>query len=189
MTKKYGEITKDILLCLAGIGAIAIAATSPFFLLNIAKSFKKSEYFSKKKMDERRIARAVGRLRKNRLIILNEENGKFKVKLTEKGKRKVKEIHFEQMEIKKPKVWDKKWRVVIFDIPDRQKRVARDILRDKLKKLNFYPLQKSVWAQPYPCEEEIEFLCELFDIWPFVNVLTAEKISNDVKLKEHFGLF
>jgi len=87
------------------------------------------------------------RLKKNRLIILTENEGKFKVELTKKGKRKVEEIQFENMEIGEPKVWDEKWRAVIFDIPKQRNR-ARDALREKLKELKFYQLQKSVWVHP-----------------------------------------
>ena len=91
------------------------------------------------------------------------------------------------MKIEKPKIWDGKWRIVIFDIPKHKKR-ARDALREKLKELGFYPFQKSVWVFPYPCEKEIQFLVELFDIWPYVNLIVAENISNDIKLRKHFKL-
>jgi len=188
MVGKYKNFTKDILLYLAITGAVLIAATSPYFLLNLARFIIRNRKYIKKKLDERKIARALERLRKNRLIIITEKDGKFKVELTEKGKRKVKEIQFENMKIEKPKVWDGKWRVVIFDIPEKYKKRARDALREKLKALGFYPLQKSVWVIPYPCEKEIQFLCELFDITPYVNIIITENIYNDVKLKKHFGL-
>lgn len=189
---RYKELTKIILLGLATTGLIAAAATSPYFLINIAREIKRNRKYIRKKLknqfDERRIAKALKRLEENRLIILTEKDGKFKVKLTEKGKRKVKEIQFENMKIKKPRTWDKKWRIVIFDIPDKYKKRARDALREKLKELKFYPLQKSVWVHPYPCEKEIQFLCELFDIAPFINIITAGNIYNDIKLKKNFKL-
>lgn len=100
----------------------------------------------------------------------------------------MKEIQLDDMEIEKPAHWDKKWRVVIFDIPDKFKRRARDALREKLKKLGFCQLQKSVWVIPYPCQKEIQLLCELFNITPFVNIITAESIYNDIKLRKYFKL-
>ena len=54
--------------------------------------------------------------------------------------------------------------------------------------LGFYQLQKSVWAIPYPCEKEIQFLCELFSINRFVNIITADKIYNDIILRKYFDL-
>ena len=164
MPNKYKETTKDILLCLFTAGAIMVAATSPFFLINVAREIKRNKKYIKKeirkKLDERKIAKALERLKRNRVIILSEKYGKFKVELTEKGKRKVKEIQLEDMRTEKPDIWDKKWRIIIFDIPEKYKRRARDALREKLQKMKFYPLQKSVWVCPYSCEKEIQFLCE-----------------------------
>ncbi|MDP1722064.1 MAG: PaaX family transcriptional regulator C-terminal domain-containing protein [Candidatus Gottesmanbacteria bacterium] len=48
--------------------------------------------------------------------------------------------------IKKP--WDRKWRVVIFDIAEVQ-RTTRNALRDKLRELGFGMLQESVWITPH----------------------------------------
>jgi len=190
---KYKETTKDILLCLFTAGAIMVAATSPYFLINIARQIKKNRKYIKKeikrKLDERKIAKVLERLKRNKLIILGEENGNFKIELTEKGKRVVKEIQLDNMKPDKPVVWDKKWRIVIFDIPDKYKRRARDALREKLKEMKFYPLQKSVWVYPYFCEKEIQFLCEFFEITPYVNIIVADNIYDDIKLRKYFNLF
>lgn len=187
MAKRYKEFTKDILLTLATIGMITIASNSPYFFLRIARNIIRNKKYIKKKFDEKKVARALERLKKNRLIILSENEGKFKIELTEEGKRKVKEIQAECMEIKKPLVWDKKWRIVIFDIP-KNKKSARDALRKKLRELKFYQLQKSVWVHPYPCKTEIQFLCEIFDITPYVNIIVANEIYNDIKVKKYFKL-
>jgi len=188
---RYKETSKDILLCLFTAGAIMVAATSPFFLINIAKEIKRNKKYIKKeirkKLDEKKIAKALERLKRNKVIILSEKYGKFKIELTEKGKRIVKEIQLGDMKIEKPDAWDKKWRTVIFDIPDKKRR-ARDALREKLQEMKFYPLQKSVWVCPYPCEKEIQFLCEFFEIIPYVNIIVAESIYNDIKLRTYFKL-
>jgi len=187
MRERYSQLAKDILIGLAFAGSFAIMASSTFFLLPLLK--EASDEYIRKKIKEKRAGQIFERLKKRKLIILKEkEGGNFVVELTEKGKRKVKEIQFENLQIEKPKVWDKKWRVVIFDIPDKFKRKARDALRKKLKELGFYPFQKSVWVIPYPCEKEIQFLCELFKIRPYVNIIVAESIDNDIKLKKYFGL-
>ncbi len=190
MRIRYGEIVKDILLLFAGAGLFAVAMTSQYFLANIAKWI-----IGQKKNDERyrninveKLSRSLAGLNKNKIIILKEINGRFVIKLTEKGKKIVKEIQFENMKIEKQKVWDKKWRVVIFDIPEGLRRVGRDALRDKLKKLGFYLIQRSVWVYPYPCEKEIQLLCEIFEISPYVNIITAEKIYNDDLAKKYFKL-
>jgi len=189
MYKNYKETTKNILLTLFTIGAITVAATSPYFLINIARAIRKNKRYIKKEIEERKIARALDRLKNNRLIIICEKEGKFIVELTDKGRRKIKEIQLDNMKIEKPVTWDRKWRVVVFDIPDKYKKRARDALREKLQRMKFYRLQKSVWVNPYPCEKEIHFLCKLFGITPFVNIIIADNIYNDIKLRKYFGLF
>lgn len=167
-------------------GAIAIAATSPYFLINIAKAYSRNKKY--KNYDKRKIAQTFSRLKRNRLIILKEEGDKVTVELTEKGKRKIKQYQFDELKIAKPKNWDGKWRIVIFDIPEKKKKVAREALREKLKKLNFFQLQKSVWVHPFPCENEIQLVAEIFEVTPFINIIIADKISNDIKTKTHFNL-
>lgn len=187
--QRYGDATREILSYLVLAGGIAIAATSPYFLINLARAISHNKKYFKKEIENYKVARALRRLEKNRLVILKElENGKFTIELTEKGRRKVKEIQLDELTIKKSDFWDKKWRMVIFDIPDKTRRRARDALRDKLRDVGFCQLQKSVWVFPYPCENEIQFLCELFDINPFVNIVVAQSIYDDVKLKKHFQL-
>ncbi|MEK7562168.1 MAG: CRISPR-associated endonuclease Cas2 [Patescibacteria group bacterium] len=191
MKARYGGITKDALLILAGVGLLAVAATSPFFLINIARGFIKYKRYNKdgdRNINEARLAKSLGGLNKNKIIIIREEKDKFTVRLTEKGKKVVKEILFAGMNIEKQKIWDKKWRIVIFDIPERKRRHMRDAMRQKLQTIGFYQLQKSVWVHPYPCEKEIQLLCEVFEINPFVNIITAEKIYNDDILLKHFKL-
>ncbi len=187
---RYGKITKDILLTVATVGIIAIAATSPYFLINIAKGVIKYKGYNRKRdnIDEKSLARSLAGLNKNKIIILKKEGGQFTVKLTEKGKKIVKRIQFYDMKIDDPEKWDGKWRIVIFDIPERKGRYGRDAMRQKLQKMGFYQFQKSVWAYPHPCEKEIQLLCEVLGVNPFVNIITAQEIYNDGGLKKHFGL-
>ncbi|OGZ62929.1 MAG: CRISPR-associated endonuclease Cas2 [Candidatus Staskawiczbacteria bacterium RIFCSPHIGHO2_01_FULL_34_27] len=188
MKERYNTITKEIILTIALSGMVIIASTSPYFLINIARAIIKNKKYNKGKINEQKIVRSLRKLKENRLIILREEgDGKFIVQLTDEGKRKVEEINIEKLEIKKQKIWDKKWRIVAFDIPEKKKR-GRDALRQKLQELNFYQLQKSVFVCPYPCEKEIHFLCEFFNIGGFVNIIIADNIYNDVKLKHNFKL-
>ncbi len=186
MPKQYAAITKEILTYVAIGGAIALAATSPYFAQNILyQLFKKR---SKTEINRRKFSQALSRLKRNRLLILEgTKNHAFLVQLTEKGKRKIKELQFENLAIEKQKTWDKKWRLVLFDIPEKKK-TGREVLRDKLKNLGFYQLQKSVFAFPYPCEQEIEFIVEFFELYPYVNFIETEKIKNDLNARKYFHL-
>ena len=105
--------------------------------------------------------------------------------LTKKGKQEVSKIIIKN-KIDKAK-WDKKWRILIFDIPE-TKRKFRDNLRKSLIDIGFYQLQKSVWVFPY------DVLNYLYDIIPgfregdWFQYIEADKISSEDKLKERFGL-
>lgn len=189
MKARYSQLTKEILLYLATTGAIILALTSPYLAIQIARKILGEKQFLSKQIGGWKIARAIQRLRRNKVIIMKEDQaGGLTVELTENGKRKVKEIQLEKLTLKKSQFWDGKWRIVIFDIPEKRNKRGRDALRERLRQLNFYRLQKSVWVTPWPCENEILFLAELFEITPFVNILEVDRIYNDVNLRKYFHL-
>lgn len=187
MKERYGEIAKQILVIVGVAGVVVLAAAAPG-VLYAAKLFKQDQRRFPKKYEAQKATQAIRRLQKNRLLSIKEKRGKFVVELTKEGKRKFKEIQFERLQITKPPQWDKKWRIVIFDIPDESFKRARDVLRGKLKEWEFYPLQKSVWVCPWPCENEIQLVAEMYGIAPYVNVVVAEKILDDLSIREHFGV-
>ena len=77
---------------------------------------------------------------------------------------------------------------MIFDIPDRFKK-AREALRNKLKDLGFMKLQESVFVFPYECEDEINFIMEVFLIRPFVRFMRVRSFTNEEQIRVNFGLF
>jgi len=116
----------------------------------------------------------------------NKQEFKFKVSLTKKGAQEYLKYKIEK---KKKKKWDGKWRIIVFDILEDQKKI-RDLLRTKLKWMGFKELQKSVWIFPYDVEKEtreILDVCNLHIIGD-VRFLTVEKISDDEDLKQMFVL-
>jgi len=93
----------------------------------------------------------------------------------------------DKMEIKKSKQWDGKWRVVLFDIPEKIKG-AREAIRHHLKNLGFFEFQKSVFIHPYDCKDEVDYLIEFYDIRKFVRFIIADSIDNELHLKKNFNL-
>ena len=84
--------------------------------------------------------------------------------------------------------WDSKWRVVVFDVPQKFNR-ERDRLRSKLKVLGFYMIQKSVFVLPYPCQEEIAIYCKKLKISEYVDVIIAESLGHaESEIKKFYGL-
>lgn len=107
------------------------------------------------------------------------------ITLTTLGENKVKYYLVEKMKISVPEKWDKKWRIVAFDIPNDQK-TARNILSSKLKKLGFIRLQKSIFVFPYDCKKEIDYLKEIYQIKPYVQYILADQIDSEADLLNHF---
>lgn len=183
------ETTKELLMFLATAGILAVAATSPYFLVNLAQRYLKECNISSEKKRARNVAQALASAKRSKLIILREEEEKLIVELSERGRRKVKELQFQSLKIPTPPKWDKKWRLVIFDIPETTTgKLARQALAEKLRLLGFVLLQKSVWAHPYPCENEVRLVTENFGVSRFVHIVVAESISNDAKLYSRFSL-
>ena len=108
--------------------------------------------------------------------------------MTKEGENKALRFKIDEMEIKKPPKWDGEWRIVIFDIPDRFKK-AREALRNKLKDLGFLKLQESVFVFPYECEDEINFITEVFLVRPFVRFMRVKSFTNEEQIRVNFGLF
>ena len=140
-----------------------------------------------KKIDEKALQEEIKKLYRSKLVERkNNPDGSFTFILTKRGKLKALTYHFREIKIKRGN-WDGKWRIVVFDIPERIKR-ARDALRDKLKELGFYELQKSVFIFPFKCEDEIEFVIEFFNLRKYVRIGILESIDNELHLKKIFKL-
>jgi len=181
--KPKSEIVNDVFYWLAVAGAVSIAATSPFFLINLLKGYKKWRKYPKKKLSD-----TFYNLRRRGLIEIQKKNHQIYISLTEKGKKKVGWMQIDSLKIKRPKKWDKKWRIVIFDIAQ-LKKLYREAFRGKLKELGFYPLQKSVWVHAFDCQAEIELLKDFFGLSEKeIRLILAENIGNDKNLKEFFKL-
>lgn len=183
MPRKKSKVAKLILRRLLVGGAIFIAASSPYFWINFYKAL-----FSGKPIFKRQAVNSFYYLRKKGLIRIEKKNKNIYMYLTKKGEIEAGKYQINEMYIKKPKKWDKKWRVIIFDIPENY-RIKRDLFRSKLKELSFYQLQKSVWVYPYSCQKEIKLLRDFFGLRKIdIVALTVEKIESEEALRKFFSL-
>jgi len=181
--KRKTNIQKIILGTIATAGILGIALVAPN-AVQILKSFGVDKKLKNFKYDANRSLKG---LLSSGLVVFIEKDGKKYLKLTEKGKLKLIRLEKFNFKIKKPKRWDKKWRIVIFDIPQKR-RLQRDNLRFTLKQIGFVRLQHSVWVYPYDCEELITLLKLDFKIGKDILYIIADKIENDKILKEHYKL-
>ncbi len=150
-------------------------------LLDIAIGKKLSQNFQNN-LKAREIFHGFRRYRFVRKI---KEGNTFE--LTTKGENKLQNLLLDEIVFRKPRKWDGKWRLVMYDFPIRFKK-ARNAFRWKLKNLGFFQFQKSAWIYPYPCEGEILFVADFFGVRKHVEILEVGKILDDKKLKAHFCL-
>src|SRR3989339_2098968 len=178
------DAKQKVLLLLLGGVALGLSK-SPKGYFKILKSLSENWRQIKKE----RLYRIVHEFYNDRLVDYKEDKDGFvKIVLTKEGQKKALKFKLDEMEIKKPAKWDGEWRIVIFDIPEKFKK-AREALRIKLKELGFLELQKSVFILPYECEDEINFIVEVFLIRPFVRIVRAKSFTNEEQIKIKFGLF
>jgi len=181
--KPKSEIAKDILISLIIGGIIAVAATSPYFIINLVKGFKKLEKYPNKKIYD-----TFYKLKKQGLVNFYEKNNQIYISLTEKGRKKAGWMQIDALKIEKPKRWDGKWRILLFDIAE-MKRAYREALRGKLKELNFQLFQKSAWINPYDCTKEINLLKSFFGLSDKeIKLIVSGNIGDDKKFRKFFKL-
>ena len=180
---RLGPIQQKIILLLLGGVGLSLSRT-PKQYFRVVKEVSKEW----KKINKQSLEKAILNLYKSKLISERENSdGSLTMVLTDKGKQKAITFNIDSMEIKKPKIWDKKWRMVLFDIPEKHK-PAREVLRETLKRLGFYEYQKSVLIHPYHCQDEVNFVIEYFDIHPYVRIVTAMELDNELHLRKIFNL-
>jgi DNA-binding transcriptional regulator PaaX len=121
------------------------------------------------------------------LTIIEGLDGITTIAITEAGKRIAQELKRIALPNVRPTDWDRKWRLILFDIPEAKKR-SREGFRYHLRRLGFAEFQRSVFLSPFPCTEAIYALADQFQIKDHVVMITAESISNEFQFKQLFGL-
>lgn len=182
--KIFGPIKKKVILLLLGGIALGLAR-NPRSQSYIFKKIKKEW----KEINKNYLYRIVREFRESRLIDFREKSkGEVEIILTEKGRIIALSFNIDNLKIKKQIKWDGRWRMVFFDIPEKR-RSERNILREKLKELGFYEIQKSVFIHPYPCLDEVNFITEYYNMRNLVRYGEVVNISNEAELRLKFGLY
>lgn len=180
---KKGELAKEILVGLIKGGIIV----SSFALPNVAlilKMFEANDY-----RDRYKITRIVKNLKNKKLLDIYEKEGEERIEITEKGKKRIVRYQIDELKLNRPKKWDGQWRIIMFDIPEKFKK-GRDALAKKMKDMEIYPMQKSVYICPFDCRDEIDFVSEVFGVRRFVHYVIAGDLGegDELKLKMFYKL-
>ena len=180
------NIRKIVLHTIASAGVLSLALLAPNALQLLAATEKGSS--KKRRMNPKYLIDSTfGKLLTQGLVNITEgERGKI-VRLTDDGKHRLAKMIATSPDSRKHKRWDKRWRIVMYDISEKRKG-TRIALQRTLQNFGFYQLQASVWIYPYPCEELLILLKADFKVGHDVLYGVIEKIEGDTKIREYFHL-
>lgn len=181
--RRKTELKQALLATVALTGVVLVAAIAP----NAPAALMKLPSMQRAKL-RYQYRTVLGRLAAQGHIAFEEQDGRRYARITDEGR---KALMFEKEKAKmrnlRKKRWNERWRVVIFDVPERRRRI-RDRLRIMMQETGFVRLQDSVWVFPYDCEEFISLLKAELKIGAAVLYMVVEQIENDKHLRAHFGL-
>jgi len=127
--------------------------------------------------------KALERLKRDNFIVQRGE----KLSLAHAGNAVLDRLTRQTKALLDASAWDGKWRVVIFDIPEKYAPLRRRV-RDILKAAGFVQLQQSVWVFPHECEALAQLIKRESHLSQFILYGVLEKIGDDSKLRKLFKL-
>ena len=187
--KKSEELKKEAIR-LSGFEILSSILDVTLFMINIfdrGKIYRKpiNNYFKEREIDQINLKQKIRYLKKMGLITTYVENKERYIELTPKGVEKIGWEIIGKTNLQKKEKWDGKFRIVIFDVPEEKKRV-RDLVRRKLSEIGFIQIQKSVFAYPFECKNEIEAICYYCSANHYLVYLIAEIIEGEEKIIDIF---
>lgn len=117
------------------------------------------------------LSRTLKRLREGGLIEFTSDE-QLAFRITDRGREKAVLAELMLDEGK----WDGKYRIVIFDIPEKR-RIARDLLRSKLKSWGFIQWQRSVWVTKKNCTKPLRDFIKQVGIKDWVIVIESDNVD------------
>ena len=176
-----GELVKKILLVAVAGGAIATALVLP----GLGILFK--QFGARSSSERYRIKRTVKRLEEQSVIKRRIKNGKEEFVVTKKGKKRLSALLIEDLYIEKPKKWDGRWRVLIYDIPNKMDLERRE-LNSVISQIGMKAIQKSVFVSPYPCKSQIDLVANHYRLNKYLEYFEADYFEGTSDLLKHFDL-
>ncbi len=178
--RRWGYVQNAVLATVALSGVLAISVVAPNTLQLLGKVPGVKARFSSQTHS------ALSRLKQKGYISFSKKGTRAFVEITPAGQSAL-NLQLQRIMLHPKKRWDKRWRMVMFDIPEKRKSV-RERLRRTMREAGFLHLQDSVWVYPHDCEELIALLKAEMHIGKDILYAIVEKLENDTPLKQHFGI-
>ena len=183
-TDRYAKaktLTKAILM-IVEVGTILAMALMAPNALQILKPFLGQG--KRKDHERKRIRQALDALHRQEMLEYFEKRGKTYLRITQKGRTAIRRFDIDTLVLPQ-QAWDKKWRVIFFDIPE-QKGHARRVFQRRLEVLGCMRLQKSTFIYPHACHDQIDSLTSFWDITLFVHYFETANLGTAQWAAEKF---
>ncbi len=178
--KRLKTASEIIFALAAAAGAITLAALAPNVVQLLGRLPGQSRFIKSREQKARygkQILKSMYYLKSRGDIELIPDGKDFILKITQRGRKKIKRLNFETLTIKRPEFWNHKWWLVLADIPSVPYRKHADFFRNKLKSLGFYPLQRTVWVFPFDPRDQIDFVAAFYNLEKFVTTMEINKME------------
>lgn len=152
----------------AGLVGITIVAPNALQGLRVVlrkSNIKPSDY-----------SRLLTELKRQGLVHITQSGDEFHYTLTPAGVYRLQQSIADEIEIPRLSKWDKKWRLVAFDIPVRQSK-QRAAFVTHLQDMGMALLQKSLWVHPFPCFEQVEQLAGHYNVMRYCTLMEVTKLD------------
>lgn len=121
------------------------------------------------------ISSALGRLTSKGWIIMNKKSDLKTFKISPNGRQEI-TLHLNRIREKENSEWDRSWLVVVFSIPEKQRR-ARDLFRKSLVEKGFLRLHNELWISFWDQRKAIEKEISTLKIGMFCTVFKINQLS------------
>jgi predicted transcriptional regulator len=132
----------------------------------------------------RRIESILYRLYKQGWLTVKYTETDKVISLTRKGQLEAL-LEKARLPVAEQQAWDGKWRMVVFDIPQRAQ-VIRDRLRDLLKEFGFKALQASVYVYPFALHAEAVQYLKQSGLMRYIRFARVDAFDDDKDLRREF---
>ena len=162
-----GDITKIVLLLIAKGALVTLGA-----MLNGAAGVRHldKEFGG---LTNEQLSRCIRNMRLRGYITYERNDLESPLRVTAKGLLRIKKEEFSVRFVKcKTARWDHLWRIVMFDIPERRRRL-RGQFREALDRLGLCQFQESIYICPFDCKPIIDEIIKMYrlDRYALVTVI------------------
>lgn len=173
----------DMIIKFGSTGTVlAVGLVAPNLIQVLDEPMQKLYKHLDQRQREREAMRIIRNMKAQGYLAGDYEHG---LTLTKKAQKRFHKITLAEAIISPQEVWDKKWRIIMYDIPQKNAQ-ARKLLSKLLRQMGCFQLQKSVWITPFPCLELIENIAAQLEVSHYVSYFDTEHINNAGVLRERF---